>query len=787
MYDKRGVVHVGNVVANVTLLSLAAVAGAVSNPLVAGVSTGIYTVKEGIVPLLQKSLEKQGDALYLTVPGWWSGDARSWQDVCTEAERHLPIIIDATTAQLKKEAQAPTEAVVRRVLVQEIGTHLPPFLVPDNRNLFANELATSLPKKSADLLRQAVDPLKADALAKDVARAIQTLERIASAPATPQTASSAPSTSSNSSQPVPSLTLEQKWEQGAFDVYMCYHQEDQAEVEKIDARLKAEGILPWFDFITVDPVAGTLQSQWHEQIKKAGAFGRHVQRAYLSETSGGASVTYASLPLPEHIKDIGPEKIPDSFELLQWHLQEAKHHPPETLTLASHPFMRLCDSCGSEYAAATSASNQTSPDVGDIRDAGEIDEQYCMSCQCKRVRDKAVKKLIEDIESRHKKPFDEHMWATIILRLRSMGYELPPETEQPDDFNVFRDFKGFKDYIGLIYADANNIGRAITACESLIARKTFAEVIDTAIYEAVCTAIGRHLKVNDLLKSQEQLSGDRKRPVFPFDILLMGGDDICMVVPASVALDVALTLAETFRDRTQQQQTLSVGVVLAPIKYPFGLLQEMAETTLKFAKKAGADARIEAAKTDTRIDDTRINYMIVTGSSSSNFKTVFDAVYSKKRENMAQEFFATVRPFTLDDLRRLLVTIRSKESASLGRSKLYQMREAVLKMNLTTSVGEGLAVLKNWRPKQRNYIVQQVYEFGGRHQLVRSTPEDPASRFTRVSFPWFADGKDKRTGKDIYRTVLLDFIELYDFVFPIEDDMAARDSSGEGGNGGDEA
>ena len=99
------------------------------------------------------------------------------------------------------------------------------------------------------------------------------------------------------------------------------------------------------------------------------------------------------------------------------------------------------------------------------------------------------------------------------------------------------------------------MGRAIEDHKSLIYRRTFARTIDDAIYKAVCTAITRHLKINDHLKPREELRMIFKSPVFPFDILLMGGDDICMVVPASVALDVALTLADTFHSETQKDMS----------------------------------------------------------------------------------------------------------------------------------------------------------------------------------------------------------------------------------------
>src|SRR5581483_7095612 len=106
----------------------------------------------------------------------------------------------------------------------------------------------------------------------------------------------------------------------------------------------------------------------------------------------------------------------------------------------------------------------------------------------------------------------------------------------------------------------------------------------------------------------------------------------------------------------------------------------------------------------------------------------------------------------------LLDAIRNGKKKSLGRTKLHQLREAVLKMNLTTSVGESLALLRNWHQNQREFIYEHVYRLGGRYQEQHKDIEKPGTLFPRVTFPWFADGDNT------YRTSLLDFVELYDFV-----------------------
>jgi hypothetical protein len=501
-----------------------------------------------------------------------------------------------------------------------------------------------------------------------------------------------------------------------------------------------------------------------------------VQQSYHDETGGGASITAVDLPVPEHI-DVHKDDIKDLLDLLQWRLQEEKARTISILALPSHPFMRPCDACGIEYVDASEHNHENIHDfdIDDEVDPREEGERYCQSCYSKRSRDFEVKSFIRNfIDPKSAKKggnLNDYLWKKIISRLSEMQYKIPSRTRRPEDFNVFRNFKGAKDYLALIYADANSMGRAIEHYTVLSRRQTFAHTIDNAVYEAVCTAIARHLKINDHLKPQEQRSEDLKHPVFPFDILLMGGDDICMVVPASVALDVALTLSETFHTETQKAckqgelldaYTLSIGVVLAPVKYPFGLLQDMAESTLKFAKKAGADAQAK----DKDADDTRINFMIVTGNTSRDFKSVHNTVYHKQDDDKYQEFFATLRPYTPNELDDLLKAIRNKDVTNLGRTKLHQIREAVLTMNLTTSVRDGLSVLQNWRERQRNHVVQNVYAFAGKHQMQYSNPDDPVSGFPRVIFPWFRDGTktyNKHQYK-IYRTSLLDFIELYDFI-----------------------
>ena len=503
---------------------------------------------------------------------------------------------------------------------------------------------------------------------------------------------------------------------------------------------------------------------------KASAFGKRVQRAFLDSSRGGLSIYYAVQPLPvdapEDVETLMRYDLSKELELLRYKLREEKGHPCTIINRPAHPFLRLCDACGLEYAEKNRQSDQD-----DTRIAF-----YCASCQEKQDEDGRVKERIERaIKAIYEKrsgsekydpdstPLGDTvvspLWDRIFLYLERTNYKRLFDcnqqiAERPHDFHAFRDFTDAKEYLGLIYADANSTGTKIEALTNLAEIRDFANQIDQSIYKATCSAIEKHLPLSAPAKGHTH-----KKLLFPFDILLLGGDKVIMVTDARKAMDVALTIAQEFHAATENAHSLSVGVVLAPIKYPFNLLLDMVESTLTFAKRRSAEMRLQSPGTD----DTTINFMTV-GSGTLNS---FDAIHKKLHRKMGKniEFYATLRPYTPERLKHLLNAIRRGNELNLGRNKLYQLREAVYKMNLTQSISDSLAILRNWQEEQKTYIVAHVYQFGGLYQMPQNDAHDPLKGFPRVTFPWFADaGKKDEEESAVYRTSLLDFVELYDFV-----------------------
>ncbi|HLH60945.1 MAG TPA: hypothetical protein VKV20_04615 [Ktedonobacteraceae bacterium] len=498
---------------------------------------------------------------------------------------------------------------------------------------------------------------------------------------------------------------------------------------------------------------------------RAEAFGKQVQKAYRDDTGGGSSITYAIQPLPENAPGdrsaLMDFPMRDTLAMMRYALRQQKDCPSSLVTQPSHPFMYLCDSCGVEYAG------KTEPDQ-------DVTLLLCESCYKKRVEDWKIKNSIEeylkgktDLPSFHAK---SPLWADAIKQLEDLKYEFPEEVDRPQDFNVFSAFKGSKDYFALIYADGNNMGQEIEKIETLSGLKQFADNVDDAVKWAVSDAIAKHLQVKRHLKPGAVLPKDQGEYVFPFDILLLGGDDVVMVTPASVALDVAMAIANNFHEYTKNKYSLSVGVVLAPIKYPFGLLLDLAESTLKFAKDERAKRNLKAKEKGRQYEDTgMINFVAVPGSVSRKFKKVYSSLEKKSTQ---RDFYATLRPYDTQQLEKLLKAIHNGHKKNLGRTKLHQLREAILELNLTTSLSDARALWRNWRQDQREIVIGCLHEFANEYERQHYQADDP-SLFYERPFPWFADGKDDYDRK-VYRTPLLDFVELYDFV------------TGEEANGGDE-
>ncbi len=497
-----------------------------------------------------------------------------------------------------------------------------------------------------------------------------------------------------------------------------------------------------------------------ESEKQAEALGKAVQELYRKETGEGASITYAIQSIPyDGLEDImtveeldGHVTMQEVLKLLHLRLRLAKDslqmsrsqqynaqkdESEYVIAAPSHALLSHCKSCGINYA------EKIRPELDD---PGDQEGPYCPVCISKREEDKLVRdrlrKAREAFDSdrlnkaREELTSDRTLWGRILRTLYGPALtSLSSIPQRPEDFDAIRDPSSKKDYLGLIYADANGMGKAMEDKKNLKEVEEFAKKVDKAVFEAMGTAIKEHLS----------LQGE----IFPFDILLVGGDDIVIVAPAQKALQIAHMLTKSFHD-LMDDYTLSAGVVLAPVKYPFNLQYQLVDDTLKAAKTVGSENNASGSSSQ---EQERINFVVVTGNTSLSYSKVYAAMTNKKKEQ--EKFYATMRPYTMVELGWLLDQLRTGNQKRLGRTKLHQLREAILKLNRTTTILESLMLLSNWKEPERDFIKEMVKKFDAR---------TPQQQRQETLFPWYLDGTASTINTRMYRTPLLDFVELHDFV-----------------------
>jgi len=122
-------------------------------------------------------------------------------------------------------------------------------------------------------------------------------------------------------------------------------------------------------------------------------------------------------------------------------------------------------------------------------------------------------------------------------------------------------------YIGLIYADGNNVGAQVARIATPAAYRQFAVRLEQANRAAVFTALARHLHPHFLTQAADPEQSKRHQFwVHPFEIVTIGGDDVLLFVPGDQALAVVKTMSETLEALLGRRLTAHEA---APPRYAF--------------------------------------------------------------------------------------------------------------------------------------------------------------------------------------------------------------------------
>lgn len=428
---------------------------------------------------------------------------------------------------------------------------------------------------------------------------------------------------------------------------------------------------------------------------------REVEEAYWNKTRTG-SITGVQVPLPPGYNG---ENFDQYFRLASTKLRSKKMKRGQQKNLVTLPHLAICESCG-RYPAEVRGQ----------------DDLLCISCLTKRNQGR--------IEHRGR-----------VGLMREFGDKVT-DLQEWQDAEMAADFveigsvsHGCPGYIGLIYCDGNRMGDMISQQKTTDDYGRFSKLVDGTLRD-------KTVEVLRTLLPPRTLPGESKS-IFPFEIIMLGGDDLILVTAADMALEVAVALASGFEQETQKKNkdrdkdrnsrlSLSVGVTIAHATYPFYAILDTAEELLKSAKMRSFG--LTSARNPGM--HGAIDFMVITNTTGLSIKQLRKEEFSyQDGESLVT---LTERPYSIEETSKLISIIKKLKEVSFPQNKLEELYESLFKSK-AAAMYQSLVTMGRLDPKHQK-VLRAFFDEHGINSL-----------------PW-------RQHQQGFSTPLGDLIELYAFI-----------------------
>lgn len=382
--------------------------------------------------------------------------------------------------------------------------------------------------------------------------------------------------------------------------------------------------------------------------------------------------------------------------------------------------------------------------------APEVDERpICQVCLRKR-QDKR-----QDDGDRPAQSFYLNKFKKYLGGEAKGGSPLPYDqnwtnVESPPDLEAIAKAgdKRANNFVGIIYADGNDMGAQLECLKNANDLESFANQVRTAMEQAVFSGLGTLLDGprNGEREYPRRDGQKRARAIkyHPFEIITIGGDDVYLIVPADVALEMGCHICRHFERNQDRNLTLAAGVLITDVNTPIYFSRQIVKGLLKNAKKL-------SKAEDGKPPISAVDFQVITTDTAI---TEDIAGFRKKAYRTSQDKKVadglTTRPLTLDQLKELINLVRELKQNSFPKSQLYALREAVVR-------GPRMRATNFYRYQQaRNDQLKKQYAPLHRFLDSRNSGTDEKT----LPF-WKADKDWLETN---YITPIVDILEIYDFV-----------------------
>ncbi|HBB30412.1 MAG TPA: type III-B CRISPR-associated protein Cas10/Cmr2 [Cyanobacteria bacterium UBA8803] len=288
-----------------------------------------------------------------------------------------------------------------------------------------------------------------------------------------------------------------------------------------------------------------------------------------------------------------------------------------------------------------------------------------------------------------------------------------------------------KGFVAYIYADGNNMGGYIQKYITTPKRyQKFSEDIFEATKNSVYMALAKHLEPHQLqnLDPDDESTHKNGDWIHPFEILLLGGDDVLIVVPANKALEIAKTIGDKFEEillktgrykpvnSTKEahrykgerfpishcELSTSIGVLITAYNTPIYYAKNLYEQLLKSAKKKAKQLKKNHHYYGGTVDFLTMKSVTMISSNIETFRK--EGLTKQPPRQPILKFYGA--PYTLHELGGLLKTAEALKKSEFPRSQLYQIR-SLLEQGKHTAILNYRYFRTRLKPKNQKLLKEK--------------------------------------------------------------------------------
>lgn len=440
------------------------------------------------------------------------------------------------------------------------------------------------------------------------------------------------------------------------------------------------------------------------------------------------------------------------------------------------PFVAKCDLSGTEPAVVSlknlkddlenieiHRSGEGSDDDKQVEDTITAIRNVIKKDNMKISEESAVKikysnKMIKD-------DVNEIGFYSIIKK--ALNYDIHLNTEI-DDYSVGDSF------IGFVYSDGDGLGDFLknvkkvytTEKEYLKFMRKFSVILDRNTKYVLKEVIKKMYDAEKFVKKKPISKEEKIEKSIIGEFLIVGGDDVCAVFPADLAIEISYEFQKEFekkmneftkieneknKKKNPENITSSCGVVIAKNKTP---MFQLFEQGLKLQKSAKAKRYQENKNREGKVRTGYIDFQVIGNEGNVNIKEYRKKWYNKfdKEDENKNKLHISQRPYSINKLDsnisesidKLIENVKDLKKENFPNTKIRYIYD--LKKDDTKTDNEKIMESINILSKMSTEEIQVLNELWGIKDKMNLSFENENEKF-----------------KELFDNIF-DILEIYDFI-----------------------